>query len=209
MELVLKGFIISGGLSIVIGAQNAFLLKHGLQAKNIFLVSLIFFVCDIILMTIGVMGVGTIIRSSIILALLLALSGALFLIWYGIRSFLNAFKSTAILGKNSNTKIDSGVKVVILSALGVTFLNPNVYIDTIFIIGGIAGTMPLQSKILFLLGAFIASFIWFFGFGYGARLLRPFFMNEKSWRFLEFLVGIIMFYIAFELLLYVVKIVKT
>lgn len=35
---------------------------------------------------------------------------------------------------------------------------------------------------------------------YGARLLQPLFRNPKAWRVLEFLIGLIMSWIALELL---------
>jgi L-lysine exporter family protein LysE/ArgO len=41
-------------------------------------------------------------------------------------------------------------------------------------------------------GAAIASFVWFFGLGYGARLLQPVFAKPAAWRVLDVLIGIVM-----------------
>ncbi|HVK99370.1 MAG TPA: LysE/ArgO family amino acid transporter [Dongiaceae bacterium] len=202
MEFVLKGALISGGLIIAIGAQNAFVLKQGLLRNHIFWVSLTCFLCDFLLMTVGVLGLGTLINSSVWLTLGLAVFGALFLLGYGIRSFRSAFTSSNSLHESVGQATQSSVKKIWLSTLAVTLLNPHVYLDTVVIIGGVAGTLSIDQKIQFLLGASLASLIWFMGIGYGARLLLPLFENPKAWRVLEFLIGLIMTWIAFELLRY-------
>ncbi|MBR0072053.1 MAG: LysE family transporter, partial [Campylobacter sp.] len=58
----------------------------------------------------------------------------------------------------------------------------------------------------FWLGSVLASFIWFFSLGYGAMKLSKLFMNAKAWRIIDFVVGIFMFYIAFLLIRFILKI---
>lgn len=53
----------------------------------------------------------------------------------------------------------------------------------------------------FTLSAITASFTFFFSLGYGARLLSPLFQNPKSWKVLEFFVGLTMLTIASSLVL--------
>ena len=50
MEIILKGFIVSFGLIVSIGAQNAFLLKQGIIRQHVFWIALICFVGDVLLM---------------------------------------------------------------------------------------------------------------------------------------------------------------
>ncbi len=50
-------------------------------------------------------------------------------------------------------------------------------------------------------GAVTASFCFFFGLGYGARLLRPLFARPVAWRVLEAVVGVTMWAIAAGLVL--------
>jgi L-lysine exporter family protein LysE/ArgO len=49
------------------------------------------------------------------------------------------------------------------------------------------------------IGAMLASFVWFFSLGYGARLLEPVFKNPKAWKVLDTIIGIVMLMIAFGL----------
>jgi L-lysine exporter family protein LysE/ArgO len=41
-----------------------------------------------------------------------------------------------------------------------------------------------------------ASFVWFFGLGYGARLLAPLFARPAAWRVLDVIIGCVMWLIA-------------
>lgn len=200
---IISGAMISGSLIIAIGAQNLFVLKQGLLKNHVFFVSAICFVCDFILMTIGVLGIGTFISSNPLITNILAILGALFLIWYGLCAFKSAIQGTSSMQVTSEDPQNNRLMKVILSTLAVTLLNPHVYLDTVVIVGGIAGTLTNEQKLSFLIGAVCVSFIWFFGIGYGARLLTPLFKQKRMWIMLDCFVGLIMFYIAYQLVLYV------
>lgn len=51
-------------------------------------------------------------------------------------------------------------------------------------------------RLTFGLGAVVASFVFFFALGYGARLFRPFFARAEAWRALDGAVGCTMWVIA-------------
>ena len=89
-----------------------------------------------------------------------------------------------------------------LLTLAITLLNPHVYLDTVVIVGGIAGTLSPVAKALFLCGAVAASALWFFGLGFGARLLLPLFRQPLTWRLLDAAIGVVMWLIAWGLLRY-------
>ena len=195
---ILHGFLVSGGLIVAIGAQNAFVLKQGLLKQHIFWICLTCFLCDFFLMSFGVLGFGSIISKSQTATTFLSLFGAVFLFGYGIRAFISAYKGNGGFDING-TPPKISLKKTITTTLALTLLNPHVYIDTIVLIGSVAGTLNLTDKYLFLIGTLSASFVWFFGLGYGARLLTPLFQKPYTWRILDFLIGIIMWAIAFGL----------
>ena len=200
---ILRGALISASLIIAIGAQNLFVLKQGLLRNHIFYVSGICFICDFVLMSIGILGVGTFISNNPFITNILAILGALFLIWYGFKAFKSAIKGTSSMQVQSQDSNNNSLVKVILATLAITLLNPHVYLDTVVIVGGIAGTLNSEQKMAFLTGAVCVSFIWFFSIGYGARLLTPLFKQKKMWVVLDCLVGLVMFYIAYRLILYV------
>ena len=204
METFLQGFIVCFGLIVSIGAQNAFVLKQGILKQHVFWVALLCFLCDVLLMGVGVLGLGTIIAQSHWASIGLALFGALFLFTYGSRSFISAYRGTSQLLAQQQAQTVS-LKRVILVTLAITLLNPHVYIDTVAIVGGIGGTLNFDEKIHFLAGALLCSLIWFFGLAYGAGLLRPYFEKRRIWQILDAITGLIMYGIALSLLLYAIK----
>ena len=198
----LKGAMVSSGLIIAIGAQNAFVLKQGLARQHIFWVALICFLCDAVLMSAGVLGLGALIKGSPVATLSLTLIGAVFLFWYGFNAFRSALKGTANLEAAKQRVQNTSLRTVVGTTLALTLLNPHVYLDTVVVLGGVAGTLSLAEKLPFLLGAVSVSGVWFFGLGYGARLLSSLFQKPRTWQALDLLIGVIMWWIALELLLY-------
>ena len=198
----LKGAMVASGLIIAIGAQNAFVLKQGLARQHIFWVALICFLCDAVLMSAGVLGLGALIKGSPVATLSLTLIGAVFLFWYGFNAFRSALKGTAHLEAAKQRVQNTSLRTVVGTTLALTLLNPHVYLDTVVVLGGVAGTLTVAEKLPFLLGAISVSGVWFFGLGYGARLLSPLFQKPRTWQALDLLIGVIMWWIALELLLY-------
>lgn len=189
------------GLSLIaaIGAQNAFILKQALKKEYIFTICLICSLSDALLISLGVGGFSAVVKSIPWLDPVARYGGAAFLIFYGTNSFISAFKKTHALIPEGG-KVASSYKVVILTCLTFTWLNPHVYLDTIVFMGTIS-TQFEGHHLEFALGAISASFIFFFAVGYGARLLIPIFKNPRSWKILEFLIGILMYAIALKILL--------
>jgi len=89
---------------------------------------------------------------------------------------------------------------VMLTALALTWLNPHVYLDTVFLLGSIASTHG-EGRWLFALGAIIASFAWFFSLGFGARYLGRWLHSPRSWRILDAIIAVVMIAIAVSLLM--------
>lgn len=203
MNALLQGFLVSGGLIVAIGAQNAFVLKQGLRRWQVLPIVLTCFLCDFSLMTLGVFGLGTLIGASRVASVALALVGALFLAVYGARAFRAAWRGGATMSTDGTEAAGSTQQAVLLT-LAITLLNPHVYLDTVVIVGGIAGTLSPAAKVLFLCGAVAASALWFFALGFGARLLLPLFRRPLTWRLLDAVIGVVMWAIAFSLLRYAV-----
>ena len=203
MNALLQGFLVSGGLIVAIGAQNAFVLKQGVRRWQVLPIVLTCFLCDFSLMALGVFGLGTLIGASRVASVALALVGALFLAVYGARAFRAAWRGGATMSADGTEAAGSTQQAVLLT-LAITLLNPHVYLDTVVIVGGIAGTLSPAAKALFLCGAVAASALWFFALGFGARLLLPLFRRPLTWRVLDAVIGVVMWAIAFSLLRYAV-----
>ena len=203
LHTYLAGIALSAGLIIAIGAQNAHVLRQGLKREYVFLVAVICSTTDILLITLGTLGFGTLIGSFPLLTKFAAWAGAGFLLIYGFLAFRSARQPHSLKVEHlpQGQSPPQSLKAIILLTLAVSLLNPHVYLDTIVLIGGIAAQYPASQRIFFALGAGTASVVWFFGLAYGARLLAPLFRKPIAWRILDFLIGIIMWGIAISLVL--------
>jgi len=194
----LTGFALGLSLIIAIGAQNAFVLRQGISQNYVFFVALFCAISDAILIVIGISGI-TFFFDALTIEVSNALFGisAIWLTFYGFNRLANAFKSNLSIEYES-TIPESLVKTLsILSIL--TFLNPHVYLDTVILIGTISQQFMSTNKILFGLGACLASFVFFFSLAYGAKLLAPIMEKPLAWRILDGLIALVMFSIAFNL----------
>lgn len=193
----LSGFLLGASLIIAIGAQNAFILRQGLLREHVFVLSLICALSDALLITAGVAGLGTLIAQSPTLISVVTLGGAAFLFWYALVAFRRAFHPEVLKAANAG---NGNLKVAIGTVLALTFLNPHVYLDTVVLLGGLSARFEGANRAAYGAGAALASFIWFFGLGYGARLLQPIFAKPAAWRVLDVLIGLVMAGIGLSLL---------
>ena len=195
----LPGFAMGAGLIIAIGAQNAFVLRTGLTRRHVLPVVLLCAFSDAVLILAGVGGFGALVASSPILTDAAALGGAVFLTFYGARAAWSAFRPGSLNAAQA-AEAAPGLIPTLATAAALTWLNPHVYLDTVVLLGGIAGQYPMPDRAAFGAGAVLASFTWFFALGYGARLLAPVFAKPMAWRVLDALIALVMWSIAASLI---------
>lgn len=198
MTAFFYGLGIGFSLILAIGAQNAFVLKQGLKQQHVFWVCLICALSDSILIYLGVTGFSKIVVDFPLIVTLAKYFGAAFLFLYGLRNFYSAIKNNSGLNPSEIEK-DSLLKIIGM-CLAFTWLNPHVYLDTVILVGFISVQFADQIY-LFAAGTILASWIFFFALGYGARALLPLFKKASSWRILDVLVGLMMWAIATKLLI--------
>ncbi|MHA1157416.1 MAG: LysE/ArgO family amino acid transporter [Alphaproteobacteria bacterium] len=194
---VLEGFVLSAGLIIAIGAQNAFVLRQGLLRQHVTAVVMVCALSDAVLITIGVAGAGTLVRANPGLLQWATIGGAVFLIVYGALAMKNALRRRRVEPGEAG---HGGAVTVIATCLALTFLNPHVYLDTVLLIGAISARHAGGDVIAFAIGAVGASILWFVSLGYGARYAAPIFKRPVAWRVLDAAVALTMFAIAGRLL---------
>ncbi len=185
----LKGFLLGGSLIIAIGAQNAFILRQGLLRSHVFILCLICALSDALLIAVGVAGLGRLIEQNDYLLKFVTIAGSLFLFAYALIAARRAF-SAHVLDVGSQKA--PSLKVAIATVLAFTFLNPHVYLDTVILIGSLSAQYVGEQRFAFGTGAVIASFVWFYMLGYGARWLTPVFASPLAWRVLDALIAIVM-----------------
>ena len=192
----LPGFFLGFSLILAIGAQNAFVLRQGLRRAHVFAVCLTCAVSDALLIAAGVAGFGALAQAVPLFETVMRYAGAAFLLWYGALSLRSAWRGTSTLHVGAGDH--PGRVTTLATALAFTWLNPHVYLDTVVLIGSISA--QYQDRVAFGAGAVSASFVFFFGLGYAARLLAPVFENPRAWQGLDLGIGLVMWAIAAKLL---------
>ncbi len=191
------GLTLGGSLIVAIGAQNAFVLRQGLRREHVAAVVLVCTLLDILLMTAGVTGVGAATQQHPFLLQAAAVGGALVLVGYGLAAFRRAFSPHTLLALASGAA--QPVRRVVVQALSISLLNPHVYLDTVVLVGSIGARQAPGTQGAFLIGACLASSLWFVTLGFGARALSPLFASPVSWRVLDAGIGVTMWWIAYQL----------
>lgn len=192
LQLMLLGFGASLTLIVAIGAQNAYLLRLGVEGRGRALVTVVL-ICafsDAILIAAGVAGIGAVIEAAPAAIDVVRVLGAVFLISYGVMAARRAISPQGMTV--DETPADASMKAIVLTTLALTWLNPHVYLDTVMLLGSIANQQGETDRWWWAAGAMAASFAWFFFLGYGARLLKPLFAKPAAWRVLDWLIAAIM-----------------
>ncbi|GGH30448.1 L-lysine exporter family protein LysE/ArgO [Cribrihabitans marinus] len=194
---LVPGFALGFSLILAIGAQNAFVLRQGLRGEHLLPVCLTCALSDAVLIAAGVAGFGALAAAVPWFEPAMRYGGAVFLVWYGARSLLQARRGGAALTVGGAAA--GRLAPTLATVLAFTWLNPHVYLDTVVLIGSISAQYP--DRLAFGAGAVLASFVFFFGLGYGARLLAPVFARPRAWQVLDAGIGLVMWAIALKLLL--------
>jgi L-lysine exporter family protein LysE/ArgO len=181
------GLVLSLGLIVAVGAQNAFVLRQGLRREHVGTVVLFCAVADAVLIAAGVLGMAQALGESPRLAQALALAGAAFLAWYGWQALRRARHAGSLQAAPGGNGLRRGAAIA--QAAAFTLLNPHVYLDTVLLVGSIGAQQPAALRGWFIAGAAGASLLWFVLLGFGARRLAPSFARPRAWKVLDALIG--------------------
>jgi L-lysine exporter family protein LysE/ArgO len=210
---LLAGFGLGLSLIVAIGAQNLFVLRQGLRREHVVAVAAVCAVSDAVLIALGVSGIGLVLQNVPWLVDVVRWAGAAFLTGYALLAARRAWRPTGETFEQSipdaaashaarpggtATAVRTRLAPVLLTCLALTWLNPHVYLDTVFLLGSVASTHG-ASRWLFAAGAMAASVVWFFGLAVGARHLGRWLSTPRAWRILDGLIAVVMLGIAVSL----------
>lgn len=219
---VVSGLGLGLSLIVAIGAQNAFLLRQGLRREHVLPVVVVCAASDVALYVVGAAGFAALAEKAPWLTEGVRWVGAAFVIGYGLLAARRALRpaghalqagqesgEAGWADRGAGTGDRRGVAVaqarsrragVVLTALALTWLNPHVYLDTVFLAGSIAATQG-TGRWAFVLGASVGSVIWFVALGYGARGLGGWLSSPRAWRVLDGVIAAVMVAIGASLVL--------
>jgi L-lysine exporter family protein LysE/ArgO len=192
----LNGLLISLGLIIAIGTQNAYVLAQSLRREHHLSVALLCIVCDVVLVAAGVFGLANVLAHSPMLLAIARWGGVIFLVWYGAMALRRAVSPQSLAQGDADGQRSR--RAVLLTALAVTLLNPHVYLDTVLLIGSLGAQQAVPGA--YVAGAASASVLWFSTLAIGAAWLAPWLARPTTWRLLDLMVAVMMFSVAVQLI---------
>ncbi len=191
----LHGFFMGLSLIVVIGAQNAFVLRTGLERRHVLPVALFCATSDAALIFAGVAGFGAIVqRNEQILQIAVWLGMAL-LLYYACQAFYRAYLYQGGLSAGGTA---TGLWAKIGTLIAITWLNPHVYLDTVVLLGAISQTT--NAPWIFGIGAALGSFVFFFSLGFGAQWIAPRVTSPRVWQLVDIAIGVILLLATWSLL---------
>lgn len=192
------GFLSGLVLIVAIGAQNTFVLRQAILRQHRLPITLICASADVILILAGIAGLGVLIQTNSTLLAVARYGGALFLFAYSAFAARRAWdgEQMDLAGQGAMPRLTA-----IVTCLGLTFLNPHVYLDTVVLLGALANQQGVSGRWVFGGGAMLASLLWFFTLAYGAGYLAPLFRRRGAWRVLDTAIALLMLGLALRLLL--------
>ncbi|MFJ6654232.1 L-lysine exporter [Microbacterium sp. NPDC091313] len=217
ISTLFAGFGLGASLIIAIGAQNLFVLRQGMRREHAVAVAVVCALSDAILIVLGVSGIGLVLQAVPWLLDVVRWAGALFLAGYAVVAARRAWRPSG-----EALRVDASVEAipdaapagarratatatrrlapVLLTCLALTWLNPHVYLDTVFLLGTVASTHG-EERWIFAAGAVTASVVWFFALALGARYLGRWLATPRAWRVLDGVIAVVMLGLAVSLVL--------
>jgi len=193
MEYLLLGFFTGLSLILAIGVQNIFVIEQGLKKQHLFLVCIVCSISDLILIFLGIFIFQFFNQYfNSIVELIFNIALVIFLLHFIYSKIKNYNKAV-----NFDTDLTSITAFnIFLKTLGFTYLNPHVYSDTVFFLGNFSKNFIISQKILFGIGASIASFLFFFLIGYLSKYLSKYAKSKKIWNIINISIIIFMIFLT-------------
>ncbi|MBG60331.1 MAG: hypothetical protein CMJ16_07725 [Peredibacter sp.] len=198
MRIFTEGFVLQASLILALGAQNLFIIEVALKRNHHLLAATICSICDMLLIILGVLGVSALLVKTAVFKVAIGMLGAVFLSYYALQKLIEAFKGVEMIDKQQSVLLPR--RMVVLATLSFTLLNPHVYIDTFFLVGGYSTRFEaFAEKLIFGLGAGTFSTVWFFFLASFSSRFSDFLSKEINIRVTSFITGAILAYLAYGL----------
>lgn len=163
LTAALTGFTVGIGLLTSIGPQNLALIRISVDTTFGTSFAAICLTCHCSLLFVALTWPG-LVAPSFLRATTLA--GVLFLSLLGLRAARDAITPPP---RDPTTAPSASTRwEVIWTALILSLLNPEVYLDVVVALGGLAASLPEQLRLAFAAGNAIAATTWFLGVHYTA-----------------------------------------
>lgn len=195
LSVYLQGLTMGLAYVAPIGAQNLFLIQTAMSCrrKRAFLTALLLTCLDIPLGIACFFGAGALMTRFPLLQKIILCAGSLVLLWTGFQ--LLRTKAQSVTGEVSAQPWGK----VILTAVVVTWFNPQALIDGTLMLGAVRASLNAGQAPFFVMGTASASTLWFFGMTALLSFFRDKF-NERVLLWINRICGCVLLFFGAKLL---------
>ncbi|WP_251545911.1 LysE/ArgO family amino acid transporter [Limosilactobacillus caecicola] len=165
----LQGLLIGLAFVAPIGMQNIYVFNNGLSYKlsRALLYTLFVWFFDALFCLAAFYGIGAIISHNQIVKVVVMILGGGLTMYIGY-NIIRSANQRAITSADNHIS----VKQAIMTAIVVSWANPQALIDGTMMLGASRGTLTVAESIFFIIGVVTSSFIWDLGMTSAFNLLR-------------------------------------
>lgn len=190
-----QGLGMGASLIMPIGAQNAHVIRTGVQGRHVLLTAATCILIDVALIALGMSGFGALVEASPRVLSAARWGGAAFLLWYGVRCLASCWRGGSVPGDTAGAQ-PAGAGRAFGVVLAMSLLNPHVYLDTVVLLGAVGSSLAAGHRASFAAGAMLASLLWFSLLALAARRCVFLLARPAVWRAVEGFTGMTMLALA-------------
>lgn len=181
-----SGFVFGLGLIFSLGPQNLMLIQAGLTRSHPLAVASTGYASEFALVAMGVGGFGTLLTRYPTCSVILQVGCAGFLAWWGARILQRTSRipGTRMVPAHCVSRFQA-----IGSMLVVTWLNPLVWLEAMFLVGVLASSYGSEEQAGFAAGFLAASAIKFYGWSLAGVSLSRCFDCPISMKWMDAITG--------------------
>jgi L-lysine exporter family protein LysE/ArgO len=192
LDAAAQGFAVNIALIVIVGPQNLLVVRQALLREPLLTTVLVCLFVDAALIALGVTGLGAALVGRPWIAGMVPWAAVAFLLTYAARAWRTAATPSAQSFADTSSQGICRASAA-ATAFAASALNPQAYLDSAVIMGGLAAPLPFEAQLVFCGGAIVASAVWFFGLGYGASRLSPRLSRPGSLRALDQTAAVFLF----------------
>jgi L-lysine exporter family protein LysE/ArgO len=168
--IVMQGVALGVTLCCTLGPQSIFVLRQGIRGVAAFEAATICTGADLAMIVAGAAGFGALVAAFPIIAQGAGWGSAAFILAYGGKLLADAVwrRSGAEAAPIGTARARS---CAIATALALSVLNPQVYLEMMGIVGSVAMRFADADRAVFALGVMLVSPVWFYGLAIGGQRL--------------------------------------
>ena len=188
LTILVQGIALGVGLCCTVGPQSIFVLRQGMHGEAALRTATICSLGDLGMILAGAAGFGLVLTSLPALASAANGAGAIFVMLYGVKMLLEGWRrksGAACEGEAAHRRA-----CATMTALALTLLNPQVYLEMVGLVGSIAIRFPVGDRAVFALGVMLVSPVWFYSLALGGQRLSALFGHHQVLRVVDLATGV-------------------